>query len=596
MALPDGVTLVDSFPFDSSPTLITTVNGYKRGDRSVDAWTMQEVFAKFFSDGVFPNPGTALQIGKAAAGLAVTIQPGMFIINGGMGGIKADAGPMTLQLDSSAAEGDVCYAVMLRYDNNTDMRSLGFRVVKGVAGSNPQPPAPDKSTANVMEYRLGYVTVPNGATDLSDATVTNEKGLAACPYAAPFEEIDMTGVTSDARESANEALGKLLDYFEQYRDTIDAALSGEEATHLQQQITQIQEQLEDFDIDLGSEVDDSTIEYTGTDNPVDPKKLRVKDGGITSKKIATLGIATSNYADASVTGDKLSAELQMLLNIFDWDEMTGSAAKSIVDSGNSDLITQMVTNIPNNIVQSWSTEDQIYVLSGITNASENTQMLNKMEFAKFAWTQMDDLFDAVATKSNLVGKTKNVDITGYGTHTFRIIGINHDDAASGGKIKMTWQSTKVVLQKRMAEQYMSGGTGLFDMGELGPWLISDFITLLPSDLQSVLKEATVGVDKYTGVGTYKSTANTKVSLCSGKELGDAYGSLAQYSSTYDYWSGKSQTDRQMDWNGSKIAYWTRDAANTYANGAYATWNAQDYLSNNKNVADKTIGVVPVFFI
>lgn len=303
ITISDGTVVhtLDAFPFDSSPNLVTTEQGYRRGDRAVDAWTMQRTFAQFFSDGVFGTPADAFQIAKASSGLAVTIQPGMAVIQGAMGGIKESDGALTVTLDTAAAAGNVCYGIMLRYDNNSDVRSLGIRVVKGVAGSSPQPPAPDTTSAGVMELRLGYVTVPNGATDLSNATVTNEKGLSVCPYAAPFEEIDMSEVTADAKSAANEALAALLAYFESNREAIDAALSGEEATHLQQQITALQEQLADFDIDLASEVDNLTIEYTGTDNPVDPKKLRVKDGGI----------GTSKIADGAVTVQKVGSGVIM---------------------------------------------------------------------------------------------------------------------------------------------------------------------------------------------------------------------------------------------------------------------------------------------
>lgn len=287
-----NLSRVESFPFDSRADGYDE-DGYPVYDRAVGATMLRETFRKFFSDGVFPSPGTALQISKGP-GLTVVIQPGIFIINGAMGGYLTDEHSLTL--DTEAPQGNVCYGIMLRYDETEQYRSCYIRVVRGDAASTPQPPAPDQSTPGVMEYRLGYVTVPTGATDLTNATVTNEKGLTVCPYAAPFEKIDMSGVTADARASANEALTQLLAYFESNREAIDAALSGEEATHLQQQITALQEQLADFDIDLATEVDNSTIEYTGTENPVDPKKLRVKDGGI----------GTEQLADGAVTADKIA--------------------------------------------------------------------------------------------------------------------------------------------------------------------------------------------------------------------------------------------------------------------------------------------------
>ena len=298
ITIADGtiVHTLDAFPFDSSPNLVTTEQGYRRGDRAVDAWTMQRTFRQFFSDGVFGTPADAFQIGKAESGLAVTVQPGMAIIEGGMGGIKDSDGPLVVTLDTGAAAGNVCYGIMLRYDNNSDVRSLGIRAVKGVAGSNPQPPEPDTTSAGVKEIRLGYVTVPNGATDLTNATVTNEKGLDACPYAAPFAEIDLSAVTAQAIESADAALSSLLAYFNAYKGAVDAALDDSEATYLQGQISQLQEQISSFD--LSDSVDNETIKYAIPPLGSTPK-LSVIEGAIVN--------FTDSVTADEATSDKMAA-------------------------------------------------------------------------------------------------------------------------------------------------------------------------------------------------------------------------------------------------------------------------------------------------
>lgn len=267
-----NLTRLESYPFDSNPP--TTYDDYGRPvyDRAVGARMLRYTYEQFFSDGVFGTPADALQIGKASTGLAVTIQPGMFIINGSIGAVVGE--PTTLQLASSAPQGVVKYAVMLRYDNNQAYRSLYFRVVAGEAGGDV--PAPETGTPEVKEYRLGYVTVPSGSTDMSAATVTNEKGTALCPYSAPFEEIDLSEIVSDAKNQSIEAMTVLLEEFTKYKGVVDSALDDSTATYLQQQITELQQSQ---GVDLTTEVDNDTIEYTQVD--VDAKKyLRVKDGGI----------------------------------------------------------------------------------------------------------------------------------------------------------------------------------------------------------------------------------------------------------------------------------------------------------------------------
>lgn len=243
-------TQVESFPFDSQADGYD-VDGYPVYDRAVGARVLRSVFEKFFSDGVFPNPGDALQINKGT-GLNVTVQPGIFIIKGAMGGIPAGSDPLQIKLSDSASQGSIAYGIMLRYDENADARTLSIRAVAGTASSTPQPPAPDRSTPGVYEYRLGYVSVPNGATDLSGATVTNEKGTSVCPYAAPFEEIDVSGlvhdfqleaeaVIDDLRRQSGQSLANVQQFIADNMEFVQSAIDGTTAGNLQNQINELEQ-------------------------------------------------------------------------------------------------------------------------------------------------------------------------------------------------------------------------------------------------------------------------------------------------------------------------------------------------------------------
>ena len=289
-----GMVRMESFPFDSKADGYDA-DGYPVYDRAVGASMLRATFEKFFTDGVFPTPGTALNIGKADTGLAVTVQPGIAIINGAMGGIEGED-PITLTLDTASPQGNVAYSIMLRYDNTDDARSLYFNVVKGDSAATPTPPAPDQTSPEVFELRLGYVTVPSNATDLSEATVANEKGLEVCPYAAPFEEIDMSTVTADAQASASAALENLQAYIQTNMDFIDSAIDGTTAGNLQNQINSLQQQLDAFD--LSGSVDNETIEFT-QELGESSKLLRVKEEGLQTK----------HYSDGSVTYQKLADDV-----------------------------------------------------------------------------------------------------------------------------------------------------------------------------------------------------------------------------------------------------------------------------------------------
>lgn len=546
MALPDGVTLVDAFPFDSNPELITDVNGYLAGDRSVDAWTMQNVFKQFFSDGVFGTPADALQIKKGASGLTVTIEPGMFIIHGGMGGIKEDAGALTLTLDTQAAAGNVCYGIMLRYDNNPDMRGLGFRVVKGVASGNPVPPAPDTTSVGVKELRLGYVTVLNGATDLANAIVVNEKGSSVCPYAAPFAEIDLSDVTEDARNSAYEALSMLLEYFESYRDMVDAAIDDTEAGYLQEQITALQQQLQNFD--LSGSVDDQTIEYAIKQGEVTPK-LRVKSGGIEK--------------------GNLSHWLQMELGITDttdwtYDDYKQAAQQAVGDQDKQDDLLGMLDS---STVVAW-TDAQIAEFSGYLTATSQvtyvgyvtstraTQMAIQYtkemaselsgsalstyrgyySLANVPWANVRYMVDCFGSDwaADNMGRQKSVTATGFDPCLVRLVGFGKDGANS-----LTFYYTQVPYKTFSTNNHPSA-SNYTKTNDMKTWIEQKYLPAIDADV----KGGMIAVTKKCSVGGRANSAPSvegtfTVFPASYAEIG---GETAEGYTTYDYFVSNPTKD------------------------------------------------------
>lgn len=214
------LTRLESFPFDSRYDGFDD-EGYPVYDRAVGAKTMRDVFAHFFSDGVFSDTTYPFRLTKAASGLAVTVNPGVIIINGGWG-ILPEA--TTLTLGTGTTAGVIKYAVFARYDNNDEHRTLYLRTDASAAGG--EVPEPVTTEANVTEYRIGYITVPSNSSNLTNATITNEVGTSRCPYAVPLFDIDPAEVLEDLRQDAQAA-------YDKYYELLQSALDGTTAGHLQ---------------------------------------------------------------------------------------------------------------------------------------------------------------------------------------------------------------------------------------------------------------------------------------------------------------------------------------------------------------------------
>lgn len=240
---------LESFPFDSKFDGYDD-DGYPVYDRAVGASMLRETFKRFFSDGVFGTPADAWQITKGE-GLSVKVAPGTAIIRGG---IASTTEAVALKLADSAPQGKVAYSIFLRVDDNEEYRSLYLRTSEGEADAAATPATP-QDDAGVKELRLGYVVVPSGATDLADAEVVNEKGSSVCPYAAPFDDIDLDGILSDVRNQSEHHYRAFLAYLDANMDFVASAIDGTAAGNLSNRIAALE----------GSMTDAEFVDYMGGD-------------------------------------------------------------------------------------------------------------------------------------------------------------------------------------------------------------------------------------------------------------------------------------------------------------------------------------------
>ena len=529
--MPAGnLTRLESYPFDSNPP--TTYDDYGRPvyDRAVGARMLRYTYEQFFSDGVFGTPADALQIGKASTGLAATIQPGMFIINGSIGAVVGE--PITLQLASSAPQGVVKYAIMLRYDNNQAYRSLYFNVVASEAGGDV--PVPETGTPEVKEYRLGYVTVPSGSADMSAATVTNEKGTVVCPYSAPFEEIDLSEVVADAQNQAGAALDQYLKYVKEYYDLVLSAVDGTTAGHLQEQIDELKSSG-----GIADAIDPNYLAYQDPDGDLS-NKVGIVEKAVGTRELKDAAVTEDNLADLSVTDMKLSYKIQNLLGIMTtegWnyqqylDHMNGLPSTAEKEA----FVNTYVTS---STFQAWSLQNEI----AFVNAAPASTQLKLARYIQWGALNVETMFTTIkqlpaVAQPSVVGNAWNVDCGSYGVNKFRVIGINHDNMVSGGKALITMEATKPFIA-------MEGATSRSQYyGEYDQWPLSSTLEDLYSKIEESYKSRIVQVykQKVAETGSYQySVKSYPVHVFTLSELeyagSNTYGTPGWTESRYQYYA------------------------------------------------------------
>lgn len=156
----------------------------KNGDRKYDAEVMSSIFDGIINDGVFQSVGTAFAV-KASSGNVVNVGIGRCWFNSTW--LLNDA-----VLPVTFAASDVLNprwdAVVIEIDRSESVRAGSIKMVKGTASTSPSKPSMVK-TAYKNQYPLAYIYRKAGATEITQADITNMIGTSSCPYVNGILEV-----------------------------------------------------------------------------------------------------------------------------------------------------------------------------------------------------------------------------------------------------------------------------------------------------------------------------------------------------------------------------------------------------------------------
>ena len=189
-----------------------------------------------------------------------------------------------------------------------------------------------------------------------------------------------------------------------------------------------------------------------------------------------------------------------------------------------------------------------------------------------------------------VGDTKLVDLGTFGKHYFKLVAMDEDTKASGGKARMTWLNKNLLTTHVMNSNGTT--TGGYDASDMKSWLTSD---VLPQ-LQSEIRNAIVPVTKISG--TYENSAvvvngqSTTESLWIPSEY-EIFGTTT-YENTGAQYSKFDTAAKRIKYDpstGSASYWWLRSA---YGTNVFRCVN--NYGSASNGIASNAFWVVLGFCI
>ena len=137
-----------------------------------DAAEFARRFSLYFTDGVFYNASTALQV-SAKSGLKLVVNAGACNIRGYYG-INTSVEEITLAAADAFLPRIDAICARLDIPNKT----VGLYVIKGTESTDPAIPTAETLTRNadIYDLMLAYAYIPAGATQITNANITDTRG------------------------------------------------------------------------------------------------------------------------------------------------------------------------------------------------------------------------------------------------------------------------------------------------------------------------------------------------------------------------------------------------------------------------------------
>lgn len=230
------------YPIDS---VVNFNEGVPEYDRAISSAPLRELIKRLFSDGVLPDRSTDLMVQYvgsirvsgdvegATQSYNVVVNPGFGICNGCL---KLQENYYGLEMSVASATNPRIDTVVLRLNDNFDVRACTFDIIQGVESSNPTPPALTRNST-IWEIGLANIYKPAVVSVANPVVVTDTRlDSSRCGIISSVSEFDTTSfynqVQNDLMYFKNVAEADFLRWFE----NLQTQLSGDVAGNLQVQI------------------------------------------------------------------------------------------------------------------------------------------------------------------------------------------------------------------------------------------------------------------------------------------------------------------------------------------------------------------------
>lgn len=228
-----------AFPYDSEVIRYES-DGMPVYDRAITSKEYRNLFLKYFTEGVFPNPSDNFQIVENSSQGAL-VKKGYANVRGVLIELKQDTPIIFEQADSL----DRIDRVVLRHNDTKSVRYADVVILKGSPSNSPQAPNITRDET-IWDIVLADVRIRKNSSNVTQAQITDRRlDSELCGIVAgTIKEVDTTTlynqIQSDLSQFKENEQAEFLEWFEK----IKGQLGEDQAGNLQLQIDDLDSRTE----------------------------------------------------------------------------------------------------------------------------------------------------------------------------------------------------------------------------------------------------------------------------------------------------------------------------------------------------------------